>query len=37
MTLFTKTQTEQLIANCQAQIARMDNAGSRILVPNRSS
>ena len=25
MTLFTKTQTEQLIANCQAQIARMDN------------
>ena len=26
MTLFTKTQTEQLIANCQAQITRMDNA-----------
>jgi hypothetical protein len=26
MTLFTKTQTEQLIANCQAQIVRMDNA-----------
>jgi hypothetical protein len=26
MTLFTKTQTEQLIANCQAQIIRMDNA-----------
>jgi hypothetical protein len=25
MTLFTKTQTEQLIANCQAQIIRMDN------------
>jgi len=25
MTLFTKAQTEQLIANCQAQIARMDN------------
>jgi len=25
MTLFTKTQTEQLIANCQAQIARMDS------------
>jgi hypothetical protein len=25
MTLFTKTQTEQLIANCQAQIVRMDN------------
>ena len=24
MTLFTKTQTEQLIANCQAQIIRMD-------------
>jgi hypothetical protein len=24
MTLFTKTQTEQLIANCQAQIVRMD-------------
>jgi hypothetical protein len=25
MTLFTKTQTEQLIANCKAQIARMDS------------
>jgi Protein of unknown function (DUF2958) len=25
MTLFTKTQIEQLIANCQAQIARMDD------------
>jgi hypothetical protein len=25
MTLFTKAQTEQLIANCQAQIVRMDN------------
>ena len=25
MTLFTKTQHEQLIANCQAQIVRMDN------------
>jgi hypothetical protein len=25
MTLFTKTQTAQLIANCQAQIARMDS------------
>jgi hypothetical protein len=25
MTLFIKTQTEQLIANCQAQIVRMDN------------
>jgi hypothetical protein len=24
MTLFTKAQTEQLIANCQAQIIRMD-------------
>jgi hypothetical protein len=24
MTLFTKAQTEQLIANCQAQIVRMD-------------
>jgi DUF2958 family protein len=24
MTLFTKTQAEQLIANCQAQIIRMD-------------
>ena len=24
MTLFTKTQTEQLLANCQAQIIRMD-------------
>jgi Protein of unknown function (DUF2958) len=26
MTPFTKSQTEQLIANCQAQIVRMDNA-----------
>jgi hypothetical protein len=26
MTLFTETQTEQLIANRQAQILRMDNA-----------
>jgi Protein of unknown function (DUF2958) len=26
VTLFTKTQAEQLIANCQAQIVRMDNA-----------
>jgi hypothetical protein len=26
MTLFTQSQTEQLIANCQAQIIRMDNA-----------
>jgi Protein of unknown function (DUF2958) len=25
MTLFTKTQHETLIANCQAQIARVDN------------
>ena len=25
MSLFTKSQTEQLITNCQAQIARMDN------------
>jgi DUF2958 family protein len=25
MTLFTKTQRETLIANCQAQIVRMDN------------
>jgi hypothetical protein len=25
MKLFTKTQTEQLIANCQAPIVRMDN------------
>jgi Protein of unknown function (DUF2958) len=25
MTLFTKTQHETLIANCQAQIVRMDN------------
>jgi len=25
MSVFTKTQTEQLIANCQAQIVRMDN------------
>ena len=24
MTLFTKTQHEQMIANCQAQIVRMD-------------
>jgi hypothetical protein len=29
-TLFTKTQTEQLIANCQAQIVRMDNAQPHI-------
>ena len=26
MTLFTKIQHEQLLANCQAQIVRMDNA-----------
>jgi hypothetical protein len=26
MSLFTQTQSEQLIANCQAQIVRMDNA-----------
>jgi hypothetical protein len=26
MTLFTKAQHEQLLANCQAQIVRMDNA-----------
>ena len=26
MTLFTKTEHEQLLANCQAQIVRMDNA-----------
>jgi len=25
MTLFTKTRTEQLIDNCQAQIVRMDS------------
>jgi hypothetical protein len=25
MSLFTKTQTEQLIANCQAQFIRMDS------------
>jgi Protein of unknown function (DUF2958) len=30
MTLFTKTRTEQLIANCQAQIVRMDNRQSDI-------
>jgi Protein of unknown function (DUF2958) len=30
MTLFTKAQTEQLIANCQAKILRMDNAHSDI-------
>jgi Protein of unknown function (DUF2958) len=30
MTLFTKAQTEQLIANCQAQIVRMDNDQSDI-------
>jgi hypothetical protein len=30
MTLFTKTQHEQLIANCQAQIARMDAGESDI-------
>jgi hypothetical protein len=38
MTLFTKSQTQQLIANCQAQIVRMDNAGttSDRLPPNCS-
>ena len=30
MTLFTKAQTEQLIANCQTQIVRMDNRQSDI-------
>lgn len=30
MTLITKTQTEQLIANCQAQIVRMDAGESDI-------
>jgi hypothetical protein len=30
MTLFTKTQTEQLKANCQAQIVRMDNGETDI-------
>jgi hypothetical protein len=25
MTFFTKTQHEQLLANCQVQIVRMDN------------
>jgi hypothetical protein len=30
MTLITKTQQEQLIANCQAQIARMDAGESDI-------
>jgi hypothetical protein len=30
MTLFTKTQTEQLIANCQAQIANNDAGHSDI-------
>jgi hypothetical protein len=30
MTLITKTQHEQLIANCQAQIARMDAGESDI-------
>ena len=32
MTLFTKAQTEKLIANCQAQIVRMD-AGDAESVP----
>jgi hypothetical protein len=30
MTLITRTQHEQLIANCQAQIARMDAGESDI-------
>ena len=30
MTLFTKTQHEQLLANCQAQIAQMDASESDI-------
>jgi hypothetical protein len=30
MTLITKAQTEQLLANCQAQIARMDAGESDI-------
>ncbi len=30
MTLFTKTQTEQLKANCQAQIVRMNNGEADI-------
>jgi hypothetical protein len=30
MTLFTKTQTAQLLANCQAQIVRMDNGEADI-------
>jgi hypothetical protein len=30
MTLFTQTQTEQLLDNCQAQIVRMDNAEDNI-------
>ena len=30
MTLFTKTQTEQLMANCQAQIIRMNNGEADI-------
>jgi len=30
MTLFTKTQTEQLIANCQEQIANNDAGHSDI-------
>ena len=37
MTLFTKTQHEQLIANCQAQIVRMDagdpDARFRVMDP----
>jgi hypothetical protein len=30
MTLFTKTQTEQLIAHCQAQIVRMNSEQTDI-------
>jgi hypothetical protein len=30
MTLFTKAQTEKLLANCQAQIIRMDNGEADI-------
>ena len=30
MTFFTKTQHEQLLANCQAQIVRMDNGQPNI-------
>ncbi len=30
MTFFTKTQHEQLLANCQAQIVRMDNGQRNI-------